>query len=42
VVFEEFDDLEKKGNQARHDEHEVFGAIPVQHEDDGAINSISV
>jgi len=34
--------LEKKWDQARHDEHEVLGAILVQHEDDGAINSTSV
>jgi len=42
VVFYEFDDLEKKGDKVRHDEHEGLGAIPVQHKDDGAINSTSV
>ena len=32
VDFEEFDDLGEKGDKVRHEDHVVFGAIPLQHE----------
>ena len=44
VDLEEFDDLKKKKDGARHDDHTVADAIPVQHEIDviSPINNTSV